>query len=88
VRRRSIITVLVQGIIAGGVLAYITASLVVNADIKAMHTTVNGWTTTLKCGALGNNPLLRAACAKDLPAANLPARRSTGRPPWTARVTP
>ncbi len=60
-----------QGMIVGGVLAVATAYLLVNAKIDAMHTTVNGWTTTLKYGAFGNDILLRAACAKDALAANV-----------------
>ena len=36
-----------------------------------MQTTVNGWSITLKCGVPGNDILLRAACAKVLPAVNM-----------------
>jgi hypothetical protein len=72
----------VQGIIVGGVLAFITSNLLVNAEINAMHTAVNGWTTTLKYGAYGNDILLRAACAKDAPAANLAEEAVY----WTATV--
>ena len=61
----------VQGIIVGGVLAFLTANIIINAVVKAMTTTVNGWSTTLKCGQPGNGILLRAACAKILPAANV-----------------
>ena len=61
----------VQGIIVGGVLAFITANIIMNAVVKAMTTTVNGWSTTLKCGQPGNGILLRAACAKVLPAVNV-----------------
>ncbi len=60
-----------QGIIVGGVLAFITANIIMNAVVKAMISTVNGWSTTLKCGQPGNGILLRAACAKILPAANV-----------------
>jgi hypothetical protein len=70
-RRRTTITDLVQGIIVGGMLAVATAYLIVNAEIKAMHTTSNGWTTTLKYGAFSNDILLRAASAKDAFAANV-----------------
>jgi hypothetical protein len=58
--------------IAGGVLAFITANFFINAEVNAMKTTVNGWSITLQCGNSGNGILLRAACAKDIPAANLP----------------
>ena len=61
----------VQAIIIGGVLAYLTANLIMNAVFKANSTTVNGWSTTLKCGQPGNGILLRAACAKILPAVNV-----------------
>ncbi len=61
----------VQGIIVGGVLAFLTANLIMNAVVKAMTTTVNGWSTTLKCGQPSNGILLRAACAKTLPATNV-----------------
>jgi hypothetical protein len=69
--RRTIFADVVQGIIAGAVLAFISATLLINADVKAMQTTVNGWSITLKCGEIGNSLLVRAACAKALPAANL-----------------
>ena len=82
VRRRTIVTDLVQGIIVGFVLAFITANLLINAEVNAMRTTVNGWSTTLKCGEFGNGILLRAACAKDIPAANLPEEAVY----WTATV--
>jgi hypothetical protein len=61
----------VQGIIIGGVLAFITANLIIDAEVKAMQTTVNGWSTTPTCGEPGNGILLRAACAKVLPAVNV-----------------
>jgi hypothetical protein len=70
--RRTLVADVVQGIIVGGILAFITASLLITVEVKAMQTTVNGWSITLKCGALSNDILLRAACAKHIPAANLP----------------
>ena len=70
--RRSIASDVVQGIIAGGVLAFFTANLVLRPEVHAMHTTVNGWSTTLKCGKPGNGILLRAACTKDGVALALP----------------
>jgi hypothetical protein len=72
----------VQGIIVGGVLAFITANIIINAVVKAMTTTVNGWSTTLKCGQPGNGILLRAACAKILPAANVAQEAAY----WTTTV--
>src|SRR5438105_9402713 len=62
---------LVQPIIVGGVLAFLTANILMNAAVKAMSTTVNGWSTILKCGQPGNGILLRAGCAKILPATNV-----------------
>jgi hypothetical protein len=61
----------VQAIIVGGVLAFLTANLMMNAVVKSMTTTVNGWSTTMKAGQPGNGILLRAACAKVLPAVNV-----------------
>jgi hypothetical protein len=81
-RRRTTIADLVQGIIVGAVLAFITANLLVNAEVNVMQTTVNGWSITLKCGESGNGILLRAACAKHIPAANLPKEAVY----WTATV--
>lgn len=64
-------TGVVQGIILGAVLAFITANLILNAVARAMQTTVNGWSTNLKCGQPGNGILQRAACAKVLPGVNV-----------------
>ncbi len=61
----------VQAIIVGGVLAFLTAQIIMNAVVKSMSTTVNGWSITLKCGQPGNGILLRAACARILPAVNV-----------------
>ncbi len=61
----------VQAIIVGAVLAFLTAQVMMNAAVKAMTTTVNGWSTTLKAGQPGNGILLRAACARILPAVNV-----------------
>ncbi len=78
---------IIQGIIIGGVLAFLTAQIIMNAVVKAMTTTVNGWNTTTTCGQPGNGLLLRAACARNLPATNVvqeaaywtTTRDSTGR---------
>jgi hypothetical protein len=61
----------VQGVIVGAVLGFLTANIVMKAVMKTMTTTVNGWSSTAKCGQPGNGILLRAACAKTLPATNL-----------------
>jgi hypothetical protein len=61
----------VQGIIVGAVLAFVTAQVIMNVVVRGMTTTVNGWSTTVKAGQPGNGLLLRAACAKILPAVNV-----------------
>lgn len=61
----------VQGIIVGAVLAFLTAQVMMNAAVRAMTTTVNGWSTTMKAGQPGNGLLVRAACARILPAVNV-----------------
>ena len=60
-----------QGIIVGAVLAFLTAQVLMNAAVRAMTTTVNGWSTTMKAGQAGNGLLVRAACARILPAVNV-----------------
>ena len=62
---------IIQGTIVGAVLAFLTAQIIMNAVVKTMTTTVNGWSTTFKCGQPGNGILLRAACARNLPAVNV-----------------
>ena len=72
----------VQGIIVGAVLAFLTAIIIMMTVVKAMTTTVNGWSTTLKCGQPGNGILLRAACALILPAINVAEEAAY----WTTTV--
>jgi hypothetical protein len=80
---RKIIVGLILGIIVGGVLVFfITPTLLIGVEVRAMQTTVNGWRNTMKCGAIDNGILLKAACALVLPAANLPPEAVY----WTARV--
>ena len=62
---------LVQPIILGAVLGFLTANILMNAAVKAVTTTVNGWSIVLKCGQPGNGILLRAGCAKILPGINV-----------------
>jgi hypothetical protein len=72
--RRTIVSEdVVQGIIIGGVLAFITAQIIMNAYV----TTVNGWTTIFGCGELGNGILFKAACANKLPAVNVSRPRTS-----------
>ena len=69
--RRTTFADIVQGIILGAVLAFITATLIITAEAKSVYTTMNGWSTTMQAGKPGNSVLLRAAMAKVLPAANV-----------------
>ncbi len=57
--RRTIVSDVVQGIIIGGVLGFITFQILAHAYV----TKVNGWTTMFGCGEPGNGILLRGACA-------------------------
>ena len=61
----------VQAIIVGAVLAFLTAQVIMNVAVRAMTTTVNGWSTTMKAGQPGNGILVRAAFARTLPAVNV-----------------
>ncbi|HEY8701729.1 MAG TPA: DUF1214 domain-containing protein [Arthrobacter sp.] len=61
----------VQGVILGAVLAFLTAILMMNSVGNAITTTVNGWNAIRKCGQPGNGVLVRAACAKALPIVNV-----------------
>ncbi|HLL78762.1 MAG TPA: DUF1214 domain-containing protein [Ktedonobacteraceae bacterium] len=62
---------IIQGIIVGAVLAFLTAQIIMNVVMKAITTTVNGWSITTRCGQPGNGMLVRAACARTLPAVNV-----------------
>ncbi len=71
---RTLVTDVIQGIPVGGLLAYLTASLIIHVEARSLQTKVNGWSTTLACGAARKNVglLRRAACATDVGALNLP----------------
>ena len=56
---RTIVSDVVQGILAGVGLAFITLLLLGHAYV----TKVNGWTTMFGCGESGNGILQRAACS-------------------------
>ena len=60
IARRNIVTDIIQGIIIGGVLGFITFWFLTNIYV----TKVNGWTTILGCGEPGNSILFKAACYK------------------------
>ncbi len=66
--KRTMVSDIVQGIIIGGVLAFITSQVLMNAYV----TKVNGWTTMFGCGEPGNGILFKAACANKFPAVNVP----------------
>ena len=72
----------VQGVIVGAVLAFVTAQLIMNAVVKTVTTTVNGWSATMKAGQPGNGILLRAAFARNLPAVNVAQEAAY----WTATI--
>jgi hypothetical protein len=61
----------VQGVIIGATLAFLTAVLIMNAVARAITSTVNGWSSIRKSGQPGNGILVRAACAKALPVVNV-----------------
>src|SRR5215472_17460032 len=61
--RRTIVSDVVQGIILGGMLAFITLQVIAHTYV----TKVNGWTTIYGCGEPGNGILLRAACGAIFP---------------------
>jgi hypothetical protein len=56
-------THVVQGIIIGAVLAFITSQILGRTKVKK----VNGWITIYGCGVPGNGTLLRAACYQIFP---------------------
>ncbi len=66
--KRTVISDVVQGVIIGGVLAFITAQILMSTYV----TRVDGWTTMFGCGEPGNGTLFKAACAKTFPAVNVP----------------
>src|SRR5215469_14684504 len=62
-RKRTIVSDIVQGIIVGGLLAFITFQIIAHAYVAK----VNGWTTVFGCGEPGSGVLLRAACGVIFP---------------------
>jgi hypothetical protein len=56
--RRNPVSDVVQGIIVGGMLAFITFQVIAHAYV----TRVNGWTTVYGCGEPSSGILLRGAC--------------------------
>jgi hypothetical protein len=72
----------VQGVIVGAVLAFLTAQIIMNVAVRAVTTTVNGWSATMKAGQPGNGLLVRAAFARILPAVNVAQEAAY----WTTTV--
>lgn len=60
----------VQGVIIGATLAFLTTILILDAVARAETRTVNGWSWIRKVGQPGNGMLLRAALQKALPVVN------------------
>ena len=61
----------VQGVIIGVTLAFLTTNLILDWVAKAETTTVNGWRSIRRAGQLGNGLLVRAALQKALPVVNV-----------------
>lgn len=51
-------------------MAFLSAVVIINARIRAIQTTVNGWSSSLICGKPGSDLLTRAASVKFLPGVN------------------
>jgi hypothetical protein len=61
----------VQGLIIGATLAFLTTILILDSVAKAETTTVNGWSSIRRAGQPGNGLLVRAALQKALPVVNV-----------------
>src|SRR5689334_11825900 len=61
----------VQGVIIGAALAFVTTILILDRVAKVETTTVNGWSSIRKAGQPGNGLLVRAALQKALPVVNV-----------------
>jgi hypothetical protein len=61
----------VQGVIIGAALAFLTTILILDLVAKAETTTVNGWSSIRKAGQPDNGLLVRAALQKALPVVNV-----------------
>jgi hypothetical protein len=72
----------VQGVIIGATLAFLTTILILDAVAKSETRTVNGWSSILKAGQPGNGLLVRAALQKALPVVNVFEEAAY----WTASV--
>lgn len=72
----------VQGVIIGATLAFLTTILILDAVVKSETRTVNGWSSIRKAGQPGNGLLVRAALQKALPVVNVFEEAAY----WTATV--
>jgi hypothetical protein len=72
----------VQGVIIGATLAFLTTILILDTVAKAETRTVNGWSSIRKAGQPGNGLLMRAAMQKALPVVNVFEEAAY----WTASV--
>lgn len=61
----------VQGVIIGATLAFLTTVLILDAVARSETRTVNGWSSIRKAGQPGNGLLVRAALQKALPVVNV-----------------
>ncbi len=61
----------VQGVIIGTTLAFLTTILVLDSVARAETTTVNGWRAIRRAGQPGNGLVVRAALQKALPVVNV-----------------
>jgi hypothetical protein len=61
----------VQGVIIGAVLAFLTTILLLDRVAKTQTTTINGWSSIRNVGRPGNGLLVRAALQKALPLVNV-----------------
>lgn len=61
----------VQGVIIGATLAFLTTILILDAVARTETRTVNGWSSIRKAGQPGNGLFVRAALQKALPVVNV-----------------
>ena len=61
----------VQGVLIGVTLAFLTTILILDSVARSETTTVNGWRSIRKAGQPGNGLLVRAALQKALPVVNV-----------------
>jgi hypothetical protein len=61
----------VQGVIIGATLAFLTTILILDSVARAETTTANGWSSIRRAGQPGNGLLVRAALQKALPVVNV-----------------